>query len=135
MNSLKTKNYKLPSNKKFGIFFSIIFLLLGIYFYYIKNYNFMSFFFFVSFIFFLMAIIYARILTPLNISWMYLGVLIGKITNPIILFILYFLIFTPFAILRRIFGKDELSLNKKNVKTYWVNIKKQKDEYNFFNQY
>ena len=50
---------------------------------------------------------------------MILGLLLGKIVNPIVLGIIYFGLFTPIGLFRRIIGKDELRLKIKNINSYW----------------
>jgi hypothetical protein len=41
-----------------------------------------------------------------------LGHLLGKIVSPIVLSAIYYLGLTPLAVVRKIFGSDELNLNK-----------------------
>ena len=51
---------------------------------------------------------------------MILGLLLGKIVNPIVLGIIYFGLFTPIGLFRKIIGKDELKLKFKNINSYWL---------------
>ena len=54
--------------------------------------------------------------------WLSFGKLMQKITNPIIFFLLYFLVITPIGMIMRIFKKDLLNLAiNKEAKTYWIN--------------
>ena len=52
---------------------------------------------------------------------MLFGVLIGKIVSPIILGLIYFIMFTPISIITRLFGRDELNLRSKNSESSWKN--------------
>ena len=114
---------KLPSNHKFGFFFSIIFLLASFYSHYIDS-EIMVYIFSALFgIFLVVTIINAKVLLPLNKLWMKFGILIGMIVSPIVLGIIFFGIFTPIAILMRLAGRDELHLRFKKKKTYWINRK------------
>ena len=114
---------KLPSNHKFGFFFSTIFLLASFYSYYIEN-EIMVYIFSALFVIFLVVtIINANVLLPLNKLWMKFGILIGMIVSPIVLGIIFFGIFTPIAFLMRLAGRDELHLRFKKKKTYWINRK------------
>lgn len=62
-----------------------------------------------------------KILGPLNKIWTKLGILIGKITNPIVTAALFFGIFTPIAALLRASGKDLLRLRMdKDARSYWI---------------
>ena len=110
---------ELPSNKKFGYFFSAIFLLGSIYFFYqemlIQGLVLCS----LSLIFIFLGAYKDHLLLPLNRLWMRFGVLLGKIISPIILAILFFVMFTPIAIGMRIFQRDELRLKSSNYDSFW----------------
>ncbi len=114
---------KLPSNHKFGFFFSTIFLFASFYSYYIDNEIMVYIFSTICGIFLIITIINAKVLLPLNKLWMKFGILIGMIVSPLILGIIFFGIFTPIAILMRLSGRDELHLRFKKKKTYWINRK------------
>lgn len=45
-------------------------------------------------------------------GWQGLGHLLGRIVSPVVLSALYYLALTPLALLRRLFGADELLLKK-----------------------
>ena len=71
--------------------------------------------------FLLCGVIYPKILRPLNIMWFKIGVCIFKITNPIIMGMLFFTTIVPLGLVMRLAGKNLLSLRKEpNSKTYWV---------------
>lgn len=111
---------KLPSNKNFGLFFAFIFLLFSVYFWY-KNYPWLSIFLLGSaFVMMIIATTKPNILLPLNKLWMRFGLMLGMIVNPIVVGFIFFTIFTPVAIVMRIFGRDELNIKIKNKNTYWV---------------
>ncbi len=106
----------LPSNTKFGVFFSIIFLFLGWYFYSEKTIFLCYFLIFLSGIFLIITIFNSKILLPLNKLWMKFGLLLGKIVNPIVLGLIFFGLFTPISFFMKLIRRDELNLkiNKKN---------------------
>ena len=72
-------------------------------------------------IFLIITITNADALLPLNKLWMKFGILLGMIISPIIMGIIFFVIFTPIAILMRLSGRDELRLRLKKKKTHWIN--------------
>lgn len=109
----------LPSNKKFGFFFTAIFFISAIYFFYQGKEAVYLFLGFIGFIFFLITIIKDSLLLSLNKLWMRFGVILGMIVSPIVLAILFFIIFTPIAIGMRIFRRDELRLRSRNTESYW----------------
>lgn len=109
----------LPTNKKFGIFFSIIFLIIGFYLYFINLLSASLFLIGVSIIFFIVALVKSEILMPLNKAWMRFGMLLGIFVNPIIMGIIFFTLLTPMGLLVRIFGRDELHLRVIAAKSHW----------------
>tara|TARA_B100000575_G_C23101120_1_gene635275 strand:+ start:107 stop:508 length:402 start_codon:yes stop_codon:yes gene_type:complete len=114
----KTK-IALPSNRKFGLTFSIIFVFFAIYFYF-KNILYLDILFIlISIIFLLTAIFKEDALLPFNKIWMMFGLLLGKIVNPLVMGFIFFIIFTPIAILMKLFGRDEMRINIKKYKSNW----------------
>ncbi len=49
-----------------------------------------------------------NLLLGLNKLWMRIGFLLGMIVSPIILGIIFFGLVTPYGVVMRIFGRDEL---------------------------
>lgn len=112
---------QLPSNYKFGLFFTTVFFISSSYFY-IRDFNYAFYAFMaLGIIFLLITFIKAEILRPLNRMWMILGMSLGMIVSPIILGVIFFLIFSPIGILMRLFGRDELHLQQKNKSSFWIN--------------
>lgn len=113
---------ELPSNKKFGYFFSIIFSLLTIYFYYISLLLIFYFFLILAITFFFITAFKPILLHPLNKLWMKLGYVIGFVVSPIILGLIFFGIFTPASLLMSIFSRDELFLKLSKKSSYWKDV-------------
>ena len=133
---MKISELILPSNKKFGIFFCVIFLIFSIYFYLNFFLTLSVFFIIFSLIFIILAFSYPKLLLPLNYAWMFLGFSLGRIINPIVLGIIYFLLITPIGIIRRFLGNDELKLhNNKKLSSYWIPKKNNTEVSNFKNQF
>jgi hypothetical protein len=60
-------------------------------------------------------------LHPANRLWLKFGLLLGRIINPIVMAILFYLVFAPVGILLRLLGKDPLRLKFDRQKTtYWI---------------
>ena len=71
--------------------------------------------------FLLAALAFPVVLGPLNWAWTKLGLLLGKITTPIVLFIFFFVILTPVAFLMRLTGKDPMRAKRLPPrKSYWI---------------
>jgi len=70
---------------------------------------------------------------PLFILFSYIGLVMGKLMNGIILTFLFYFLFTPFGFLLKLSGKDFLNLKiTKNENSYWIkrkNVKFEKSSY------
>ena len=118
---MKLSQVKLPSNSKFGFFFSTIFLLASLYSYYIDSEFMVYILGLLCGILLITTITNPKVLLPLNKLWMKFGILLGMIVSPILMGIIFFGIFTPIAMIMRLLGRDELRLRFKKKKTHWIN--------------
>ena len=116
---MRFEDITLPSNRKFGFFFTGIFAVVGAYLYYIGIFGFAWGFFGLAGLFFVVTLVKADVLLPLNRLWMRFGFLLGRIVSPIVLGAIFFIIFAPIGILMRLFGRDELRLRQKTANSYW----------------
>ena len=117
---MKDLKIKLPSNKKFGYFFTFLFALVTTYFF-VKGIEAWAYFFLIIVvIFFIITITKAEILLPLNKIWMRFGLVLGLIVSPLVLGLIFFCIFTPLAFFMRLSGRDELRLKIKNKTSHWI---------------
>lgn len=114
---------KLPSNKKFGFFFSAIFLLISSYYLYLNEKIVAFILGFISILFFFVSLLKAELLLPFNIVWMKIGILLGKVISPIVLGTIFFFMFTPIAVIMRLIGRDELRLRLNSLNSYWIKRK------------
>ena len=117
---MSNKENHLPSNKKFGLFFSAIFVLIAVYVYLKFRVEFAVFALTISTLFAIAAFLTPQILSPLNRLWFCLGLLLGKIVSPIVLALIFFVLITPVSLVTRLFGRDELKIKKRTVESYWV---------------
>ena len=126
-------NFILPSNKKFGISFFIIFLFISILLFFYSFYKMTLLFLLISFLFLLLALLKPSLLYYLNYSWMLFGYLLSKITSPIIIGLIFYFLITPVGIFRRLIGSDELKIKNKQNETMWIENKR--DTFNFNDQF
>ena len=77
-----------------------------------------------SFIFLILTFLKQELLKPLNIAWIKLGELLGRIIAPIIMALIYFFILTPLSFIIRIFGKDLLKIKFSKDNSYWIKREK-----------
>lgn len=117
---MKLPETELPSNKKFGNFFTVVFIIIASYFYFNKSLNLTFIFGVVAAVLILVTILKDDLLLPLNRLWMRFGLLIGMIISPIVLGLIFFTFFSPVAIFMRILGRDELHLKYKKKSSYWI---------------
>ena len=110
---------KIGSNRSFGILFFIVFLLIAIWPVF-KGETFRIWSLSISLIFLILGLLNSKLLSPLNKIWVKFGELLGKIIAPIVMGVVYFIVLTPIGLFMRLIGKDLLNLNKKNVKSYWI---------------
>lgn len=114
-------NDPLPSNKKFGLLFVGVFFALAVYGYIKHGYSIATISSALISLFFLAAsFLEWSVLTPLNKAWFWLGHALGKIVSPVVLGIIFFGLLTPIAFISRLFGRDELRLQRTDSKTYWI---------------
>ena len=133
---MNNSDIKIPSNKKFGIFFSFIFLLFSVYFFSNSSFYPSLISLFTGLIIFMITILNDKLLLPLNKLWMKLGLCLGSIVNPIILGILFFGMFFPIGGITRLLGRDELNLKfSKNASSWKQKISDTQHKQNFNQQF
>ena len=112
----------LPSNSKFGFFFTFFFTVAGIIFFYKNLFVFFYLFLFLALFLFLITLINPKLLSPLNRLWMNFGLFLGLIVSPIVLGVIFFLIFTPVSLILKLIGRDELNIKLINKNSYWKKV-------------
>ena len=117
---MKFSEIELPSNRKFGLFFSLVFLVAAAYFYNAKNMTCVYIFGALSLIFFIIIVVKDTILFPLNKLWMRFGLFIGMVVSSLVLGIIFFGLFTPIAFVSRLIGRDELRMKLSKKSSHWI---------------
>jgi hypothetical protein len=111
---------KLPTNRKFGWFFAFVFSFVAVYSYW-KQWGLAASLALIGAVLFsAAALLFPRILSPLNRLWYGLGMLLGNIVNPIVLSFIFYMLITPISIVTRFLGRDELKIKKRHVESYWI---------------
>ena len=122
----------LPTNRNFGIVFSIVFLIISLWPLLSQN-EIRIWSLIISVIFFILGIFNSKLLLPLNKIWFKFGMFLGNFIAPIVMGIVFFLVVTPTALIMRLLGKDLLNLKKNNKNSYW--IEKDNSNSNLKNQF
>jgi len=117
---MKFTEIELPTNRKFGFFFTFIFGVCAIYLFCIAKINLAYVFGISALLFLLITLIKSEVLLQFNKLWMRFGVLLGMVVSPIVLGLTFFVLFTPVAILMRLNGRDELRLKFMQKTSHWI---------------
>ena len=110
---------KLPTNRNFGIVFSIVFLIIALW-PLLKQNDLRLWSLFISGIFFVLGLFNSKLLSPLNKTWFKFGIFLGGFIAPIVMGIIFFLVVTPTGLIMKLLRKDLLNLKKNKKKTYWL---------------
>jgi hypothetical protein len=108
------------SNKKFGYSFCSLILILSFFYYVESDFVTSAVLFLISILLVIVTFFYSHLLSPLNIVWYKLGLLLGTIVSPVILGIIFFAFITPVSLITRFFGRDTLFVKRSKTKTYWI---------------
>ncbi len=112
-------NIQLPSNRKFGSFFCVVFGIAGFYFLF-EGSNWISLTcFLTSLLILIITLLKAELLLIPNRLWMKFGFLLSIIVSPIVLGFMFFFLFTPISVVQKIFRRDELILKFGRKDTMW----------------
>ena len=111
---------KSKSSRSFGITFAIVFLIAALY----PLINFedvRTWALIVSVVFLLLAFVAPQTLDMPNKLWHRFGILLGSITAPIVITLVYFLTVLPTGLIMRLLGRDLLKQRlDKNSRSYWI---------------
>ncbi len=124
MNNLSHIKIEPGTNKNFGLVFSVVFGLFFSYKYLVHS-EISYIALIICLIFLGLALFLPKLLAPFNLVWFKFGLLLGAITSPIIMAIVFFILITPIAIFFRLKGRDILKLNK-NHDSLWTNMENKK---------
>ena len=117
---MKFSEVELPSNKKFGYFFTILFSLLALYFYTKELVSLTYIMSLASVGLLFISVTKPEILLPLNKLWMRFGLVLAMLVSPIVLGAIFFGLFTPIALVMRLIGRDELRLKFNKKPSHWI---------------
>ena len=121
------KKIKLPTNKNFGMVFSLVFLIISL-FPLLNNESIRIWSIIIAIVFLALGLLNSILLTPLNKIWFKFGIILGNFVSPIVMGMVFFAIVTPTSLIMRVFGKNLLNLKKENKKTYWIEKSKIKSK-------
>jgi hypothetical protein len=108
------------SDRSFGVVFSVFFAFVGLAPMW-KHHPRRPWALGLAGVFLVVAILRPVWLHPLNQGWIKLGLLLGRVVNPVVMGLLFFIVVTPTALIFRLLHKDplRLSLNPTD-RSYWI---------------
>jgi hypothetical protein len=109
----------LPSNRKFGFLFVVVFGLLAGFSWW-RGGTAWPFLAGISVAFLLASLVAPGVLTPLNRGWMAFALLLHKVTSPIILGVMFFGLFAPIGVVMRLRKRDLMKRRfDRGAGSYW----------------
>ena len=123
----------MPSNKNFGITFSIVFFILSLIF---CNNSIFSFIILLSLsvIFLILGLNDSKFLSKPNKYWNRFGILLGTIIAPIVMSLVFYFVIVPIGIFMKLIKHNYLSIKiDKKLSTYWE--KRMNSKVNFNDQF
>jgi len=124
MSDHKTTNtspkVKPLDNRTFGLIFAAIFSLIAL-FPLLNDGGVRIWAISMAAVFVVASLVIPKALTPLNELWAKFGLLMHKITNPLLMGLVFFLTVLPTGIILKILRKDPMNRKRKpNEKSYWI---------------
>jgi Saxitoxin biosynthesis operon protein SxtJ len=82
------------------------------------------------------CVVRPSLVRPLNLVWTRIGLLMGKVMNPIVTGLMFYLVFTPVALVLRWCGKDPLArAHDPGAESYWIRRSPSDDTTDMVNQF
>lgn len=90
----------------------------------------------VGFVVFALTSVVPQICRPLYFAWFFISACIGIVISNVALVIFFYLVFSPYAFMLRIFtGRDPLRLKRGGSKSGWHDYDGRKEQKRYFRQY
>ena len=116
--TVPTKHEALPSNKAFGLLFSLIFIAVAVWLGVLAYIAASILFGILAIVVALITIIKPDNLAPLNRAWMAVAHILARFINPIIFSLIFFGMLSPIAFIARLMGRDMLRINRNKVRKW-----------------
>jgi len=114
------ESVEISSERSFGLVFTVVFLIVSLY-PLLSGMPMRLWAAVVAGIFLTLALFRPEALAVPNLIWARFGLLLNKIVSPLILGLVFFLVFVPTGYAMRLAGKDLLNLKlDKTKKSYWI---------------
>jgi hypothetical protein len=115
----QAKQNTLPPDAHIGWLFSTLCLGVALYAFAIDSNKTAIVMFGLATMFSILAKIAPHTLRRINIIWMGVSQFLGWVVSPVVLCVLFFTVLTPYALILRLTGRDELGLRRSGLASYW----------------
>ncbi len=117
------QDIKISSDRSFGIVMAVVFAVIGAW-PLLSGGSLREWALIAAALFCGLALARPALLAPLNRLWFRFGLLLNKITSPLIMGLLFYGVMTPYAYILRWLGKDLLRLRlDPSAESYWIERK------------
>ena len=114
------RNIRIGSDRSFGLVFVTFFSVLGVFDCW-GNGRFLSWWYLAALLVLTATLAAPQLLRAIQSRVGQTGVLLGKVTSPVFLFVVFYVAVVPVGLVMRAFGRDVLRLRRKStVDSYWI---------------
>ena len=125
---------KVLDNRTFGLIFAAIFLIIALFPLLFGN-GLRNWALIVTGAFTVTALALPSALSPLNKLWAKFGMLMHKVTNPLLMGLVFFITVLPTGIILKLLGKDPMRRKRdESAESYWIERQPSSIKAEFFNQ-
>jgi small-conductance mechanosensitive channel len=111
---------KVASPRAFGLTFAALFSVIGIL-PLLRHQHARLWSLIIGLVFLTAALLLPRVLEPLNRTWSLVGSLLHRVTTPVLMALVFVLVVTPVALLRKAVGSSGLALRfDSKLDSYWI---------------
>ena len=120
-NLARTEPVQRSSERSFGLVFAVVFALVAVWPLLFHREPVRVWALLLCALFLLAAVIWPRVLAPLNRLWFRFGLLLHRIVSPVAMGVIFFGVIMPMGLVMRALGKRPLHLQfDPGAKSYWI---------------
>lgn len=116
----QNSDFKVASSRAFGLTFAALFSVIGVL-PLLRHQHVRIWSLIIGLVFLTTALSLPRFLEPLNRVWSLVGSLLHRVTTPVLMALVFVLVVTPVALLRKAVGSSGLALRfDSKLDSYWI---------------
>lgn len=107
--------------ERFGLIFTALFLIIGLFPLMHDHHGPRIWALVTALVIAIVTIITPKLLSPFEIMWGKLGLLLHHVTNPLIMLLIFWVAFVPTGLIMRMLGKEMLPMKREpGLDSYWI---------------